>query len=83
MYKDQIYLRGAVRILKYRKEINFIDLHCGKMTVKDCLKLSEKKQINYTGLKMPYFLKNLDEYMRTLDRIAKENMIDEWLSNRK
>ncbi len=69
MYKDQIYLRGAVRILKNRKEINFIDMHCGKLTVKDCMKLN--KQFNYTGIKLPYFLNDLDQYNRALDRIAK------------
>lgn len=39
MYKDQIYLRGAIKILKYRKELSMIDMHCGKLTVKDCIKL--------------------------------------------
>jgi hypothetical protein len=83
MYKDQIYLRGAIRILKYRKALNFIDFHCGKLTVKDCLRLSEKKLITDEKIKLPYFLKNLDEYNRALDRIAKENFVDEWLEERR
>jgi hypothetical protein len=76
MYKDQIYLRGAIKILQYRKQLNFIDLHCGKVTAKDCLRLTEKKQITYAGIKIPYFLRDIEEYNRVLDRIAKENFID-------
>lgn len=47
MYKDQIYLRGAVKILRDRRELNMVDMHCGKLTVKDCLKMGEKKLICY------------------------------------
>ena len=60
MYKDQIYLRGAVKILRYRKLLNFTDFHCGKMTVKDCLRLTEKKLIVYDKIKKPYFLNSID-----------------------
>lgn len=83
MYKDQIYLRGALKVLKYRKQLNFVDLHCGKLTVKDCLRLSEKKLISYTGIKLPYFLNDLGLYAQALDRIAKENFIDDWLQDSK
>lgn len=40
MYKDQIYFLGAVEILKNRKKLNFTNLHCGKISVEDCLKLT-------------------------------------------
>ena len=53
MYKDQIYLRGAIKILRERKQLNMIDMHCGKMTVKDCIKMGEKKLINYEKIKLP------------------------------
>jgi len=47
---------GAVEILKNRKKLNMYHLHSGKITVEDCLRLSEKKQINEEKLKYPYFL---------------------------
>lgn len=56
-----------------------MDFHCGKMTVKDCLRLSEKKSFAYDKTKRPHFLNNMEEYNRALDRIAKENFIDDWL----
>ena len=38
MYKDQVYLIGAVDILKNRKKIDFLQFHCVKMGVKDFFK---------------------------------------------
>lgn len=55
-----------------------IDMHCGKMTVKDCIKMGEKKLINYEKIKLPYFLTDLKKYQLALDRIAEENGVDEW-----
>lgn len=46
MYKDQIYFMGAIHILKNRHKLNFIELHCGKINVEDCLRMSEKGVIN-------------------------------------
>jgi hypothetical protein len=40
MYKDQIYFIGAVDILRNRKKINMYQLHSGKITVEDCIRLS-------------------------------------------
>jgi hypothetical protein len=37
---------GAIGVLKNRHKLNFIELHCGKINLEDCLKLSEKGQIN-------------------------------------
>jgi hypothetical protein len=75
MLKDQIYLRGAVSILKHRHELDFQMLHCGKMSVKDCLRL-QKGGIRLEGCKLPFFIADMDRYMRALDRIAKDNYID-------
>jgi hypothetical protein len=47
-----------------------IDMHCGKMTVKDCIKMGEKKMLNYEKIKLPYFLKDMKKYLQALDRIA-------------
>jgi len=36
-YKDQVYLRGAVEILRHRRVINFEELYCGKLALQDIL----------------------------------------------
>jgi len=43
MYKDQVYLRGVIEILKNRKKIDFVMLHAGKLHVKDLPKLIKNK----------------------------------------
>jgi len=35
LYKDQVYLEGAVKLLKNRRDINFKLLHCGKINIED------------------------------------------------
>lgn len=35
MYKDQVYLDGAIKLLKNRKDINFKTLYCGKLNLED------------------------------------------------
>jgi hypothetical protein len=71
-----VYLIGVLKVLKYRKKLNFIDLHAGKITVKDCIRLGEKGLINRDKIMVPYFLKNMDAYMMALDRIAETNLIE-------
>lgn len=43
MYKDQIYFQGAVKILKKRKTLDFVALHCGKLNLEDCQRLNRSK----------------------------------------
>lgn len=40
MYKDKIYLIGAIEILKNRKKINFLEFHSGKFSLEDYYNLS-------------------------------------------
>ena len=35
LYKDQVYLEGAVKILKLRKQLDFKALYCGKLSLFD------------------------------------------------
>ena len=37
---------GALEILKNRQRLNMVHLHSGKITVEDCLRLSEKNLIS-------------------------------------
>lgn len=45
MYKDKIYLIGAIEILKNRKKINFLEFHSGKFSLEDYFILSQNKLI--------------------------------------
>ena len=45
MYKDQVYLKGAVEILINRNNIDFVGLYAGKISLKDYHKLEERGQI--------------------------------------
>jgi hypothetical protein len=40
MYKDQLYLIGAVEILRKRKQIDFVALHSGKINLEDLFRFS-------------------------------------------
>ena len=40
-FKDQCYLRGAVEILRRRKQLDLKDLFLGKIAVADLLRLSD------------------------------------------
>lgn len=54
-----MYLIGAIKVLKYRHKLNFLCLHAGKITVKDCLRLTEKGLIQIDKIKVPLFLKDM------------------------
>ena len=46
MYKDQIYLRGAIEILTKRKKIDFLALHAGKISLNDYFIYDKFRLIN-------------------------------------
>ena len=71
MYKDQIYLRGAISVLKYRKSADMVLMHCGKLTIKDCIRLRDRGIFNTDKCKFPYFLKDYNQYMSALNCISK------------
>jgi hypothetical protein len=55
--------------------LNFINLHAGKITVKDCIRLTEKGLISTERIKVPLFLADICGYKRALDHIAETNYI--------
>ncbi len=75
MYKDQVYFKGAIEILKNRRKINFTDLYSGKLDLKGAEILNYKNLISRQKILLPYFLQNQDKYLETLDVIAKANFI--------
>jgi hypothetical protein len=56
MYKDQVYLIGAIEILKKRNEIDFIKLYSGKLNLEDLARLDKEGLIESKNLNLPYFL---------------------------
>ncbi|KAL5022432.1 hypothetical protein ScPMuIL_001587 [Solemya velum] len=70
--KDQVYLDGALQILKYRNVIDFsLLVRLGKISFQDI-----DKAIGYANLentKIPFFMEDMEQYHRHLDRIAETN----------
>ncbi len=71
MYKDQAYLEGAVAILRRRHEINFEALYSGKIALEDLERL--QRRVRTCGMRLPWFLREKEKYVRALDRIAEFN----------
>ena len=47
LYKDQVYLEGAVKILSHRRAINFTALLCGKISLTDLVRPEIYSLLNY------------------------------------
>lgn len=78
LYKDQVYLEGAVKVLSRRKNLNFKALLCGKISLDDYDRESIYNILNYEGQLLPTFMEDMDEYRRCLDIIAETNhVVDE------
>lgn len=67
LYKDQVYLEGAVKVLYRRKELNFKTLLCGKLSLFDYDREDIQSILNYEGQLLPPFMEDMEEYMRCLD----------------
>ncbi|XP_066289055.1 microtubule-associated tyrosine carboxypeptidase-like [Branchiostoma lanceolatum] len=70
--KDQVYLEGALEILRHRKDIDFHNLmRMGKVSWRDLGRLQEHMQTD--GTRIPSFMDNLDQYRKLLDYIVMAN----------
>lgn len=58
LYKDAVYLEGAVKVLLRRKNLNILGLFCGKISLRDLTRRSEI--LNYNGLLLPPFLQDME-----------------------
>jgi len=67
-------LEGAINILKARKNIDFIALYTGKLSLDDLSKV--EKKVKKESILMPVFMADMDSYNKALDIIAKWNHID-------
>jgi hypothetical protein len=75
-YKDQVYLEGAVQILKERNNIDFHGLFCGKISLEDLKKPGIAKLLNKQNLVLPRYMQDMERYREALDRIALINHIE-------
>ena len=75
LYKDQVYLEGAINILKERRTIDFVGLFCGKLSLEDLKRPAIEKRLKKENILLPRFMDDMDDYMKALDVIAKTNFI--------
>ena len=77
LYKDKVYLEGAVRVLQQRRMLDFKLLHSAKISFDDLKRSQVQDIIVSEGLIMPPFLYDMDDYMRCLEKIKETNYIDD------
>ena len=73
--RDQAYFVGAVDLLRSRRTINFRELHCAKISLRDYRGL--RGQIRMNGCIIPPFLHDMQKYGEHLDSVAEQNFVDE------
>ena len=59
LYKDQVYLEGALKLLEHRKEINWTDFYSAKLNIEDLeRKRLMKKLRRDDGIVLPKFVED-------------------------
>ena len=79
--KDQVYLKGLLRILKHRHTIDFnLLFRLGKVCFKDIDRLKNFADLENTRL--PSFVEDVDKYVECLDNVLLKNgLTDKDLGN--
>ena len=83
LYKDQVYLEGAVILLQSRNEINWQAYYSAKINIEDLKRQRIMKNLKTpssdSGIVMPKFVANkaaVKQYLQCLDVIAADNVIE-------
>lgn len=78
--KDQVYLDGALQLLKHRRHIDFqLLIRLGKIAWQDIDILRPYAELQDT--QVPFFMEDMTAYRKHLDRIAEANgLTDEILT---
>jgi len=76
LYKDKVYFEGAVKILRMRREIDLKSLYAGKISIDDLQRPEIYSKINWDGMILPPFIKDMEQYLKGLDKIAITNFIE-------
>ncbi|BFZ12604.1 hypothetical protein BsWGS_15643 [Bradybaena similaris] len=72
--KDQVYLEGALQLLKRRKTLDFQRLiRLGKVSFEDVDRPSITSIAKLTNTRIPWFMEDMQVYLQSLDHIAKTN----------
>ena len=71
--RDQCYFTGAVKLLQLRRHIDFVKLHAAKVSVEEIGRVADK--ISLEGVNLPWFMRDVPDYHKYLDRVAAENGI--------
>ncbi|XP_033625512.1 uncharacterized protein KIAA0895-like [Asterias rubens] len=76
--KDQVYLEGALKVLRYRHVIDFHTLYkLGKVALEDVENLKGHADLDSPNLKIPTFMEDLKEYRKRLDYIMLKNGLND------
>ena len=75
-YKDQVYLSGAIKILKSRWKIDFKELYSGKIALEDYFREDVRGAAKTGEVYLPVFMSDMELYRKALDNIAKTNGIE-------
>ncbi|KAL4233961.1 hypothetical protein ACF0H5_005616 [Mactra antiquata] len=74
--KDQVYLEGALQLLKNRKNIDFhLLVQCGKVSWEDVDSIALLANVKDT--KVPFFMQDLTAYHKYLDKIVESNDLND------
>lgn len=65
-----------MNILRERKNIDFIALYTGKLSLEDLNRPVIEKKLKKENILLPTFMADMDSYLAALDIIAKWNHID-------
>lgn len=76
LYKDQVYLEGAMELLKHRRNIDWKAFYSAKLNLEDLKRPKIMKKLRKDDLVMPKFVQDVETYMKCLDVIAKHNFVD-------
>ena len=76
LYKDQVYLEGAMKLLQHRKEVDWQGFYSAKLNMEDLKRPKLMKKLRKDDIVLPKFVENVEEYVKCLDVIAKHNFVD-------
>ncbi|KAL0246546.1 hypothetical protein GEMRC1_007758 [Eukaryota sp. GEM-RC1] len=69
--KDQVYFRGAIKVLRHRRVINWKLLYSCRVALEDLYKIEQHVDLNKVVL--PAFLKDEQKYLDRLDDVVEQN----------
>lgn len=76
LYKDQVYLEGALQLLEKRKEIDWKGFYSAKLNLDDLNKPKIMKKLKKDNIVLPNFVLDVEDYVSRLDVIANHNFIN-------